>query len=438
LNFGGLISVIRGNCGVLSRIKQRGLVRNESAPNDLDAIRDIIFLYAYSEFHMYGGCRMLVKLIRKATVYAPESLGKMDMLIAGGKIVAINKDLSDFESNGYIEKIDASGMIAIPGIIDGHVHILGGGGEGGFSSRTPEITPDDLLVGGVTTVVGCLGTDGISRTMENLIAKTKELKESGFNAYAYTGSYQVPVKTLTGRVEKDILFIDEIIGVGEIAISDHRSSQPTIQELARIASEAHVAGMISGKAGLVNLHIGDGKTGLKLIKDVLESTDLPKSQFYPTHSNRSESVFKEAIAYALDGGLVDMTTSTSRHLIEMGEVPCAEGLARMLDAGVPIENITFTSDGGGSLPLFDENGEFKSMSVGKSASLLEAVVKAVKEENIPLEKAIRVVTSNPASTLKLKGKGELKEGWDADIVILDQKDFSVIMVISNGKILFAK
>ena len=381
---------------------------------------------------------MLIKLIKKSKVYCPEYMGEMDILIAGGKIVAMGKDLSFWQAKDEVELIDAVGTFAIPGLIDGHVHILGGGGEGGFSTRTREICIEDLLEGGVTTVVGCIGTDGIGRTMENLISKTKELKEAGISAYAYTGSYQVPVKTLTGKIEKDIAFVDEIIGVGEIAISDHRSSQPTAEELTRIVSEAYVAGMISGKAGVVNLHIGDGKRGLGLIEEIIESSDLPKGQFYPTHTNRSEKVFEEALAYALEGGLVDMTTSTSKDLLEAGELSCSKGLVRMIKAGVAIDNITFTSDGGGSLPSFYENGGLERMSVGKSSSLLEAVIKAIKEENVPIEQAIKVATSNPARILKLKGKGRIREGWDADIVILDEKTFSIKFVIAKGELVWGK
>jgi len=334
--------------------------------------------------------------------------------------------------------LDGSGCIAIPGLIDGHVHVLGGGGEGGFTSRTRELEASDIVSSGVTTLVGCLGTDSTGRSMENLIAKIKELKESGLSAYAYTGSYRVPVKTLSGSIERDLVFIEEIIGVGEVAVSDHRSSQPTMRELARIAADAHVAGMLSGKAGIVNLHIGDGKNGLGILSEILNETDLPIGQLYPTHTNRSEKVFMQAVEYALKGGRVDMTASTTEHFIRGGEVPCAKALARMLDAGVPIENITFTSDGGGSLPMFDEKGAYEGMSSAKVSSLIEAVLTATGEEGVPFEQAVRVATSNPARILKLKGKGEIKKGFDADLLILDKKDFSVKTVISNGDVLLKK
>ena len=119
---------------------------------------------------------------------------------------------------------------------------FGGGGEGGFANRTPEATVEGMTRFGVTTVVGCLGTDGIGRDMCVLVAKTKGLNEQGMSAYCYTGSYQIPVRTLTDSVTKDIMMIQEIIGTGEIAISDHRSSQPTYEEFVRVVADTRLGG----------------------------------------------------------------------------------------------------------------------------------------------------------------------------------------------------
>ena len=72
---------------------------------------------------------------------------------------------------------------------------IGGGGEGGFSTRTPEATLSDLTTAGVTTVVGTLGTDGIARDMNALLAKARGLEEEGITTYIYTGSYRLPLRT---------------------------------------------------------------------------------------------------------------------------------------------------------------------------------------------------------------------------------------------------
>lgn len=217
-----------------------------------------------------------MKLIRNARLYAPEDLGCMDVLIGGGKILRIGESLPAEEAY-HVEVIDGAGKIMMPGLIDAHVHILGGGGEGGYRTRTPEIMLSDIICGGVTTVVGCLGTDGTTRTMTNLIAKARGLEEEGITAYIYTGSYQIPVRTLTGSVADDLILLDKVIGTGEIAISDHRSSQPTYEEFARIVADTRVGGILSGKAGIVNIHMGDGREQMDYLRRLLRESQIPAS-----------------------------------------------------------------------------------------------------------------------------------------------------------------
>ena len=135
----------------------------------------------------------MIKLIQNIDIYAPEHLGKKDVLIIHDKIVKI-ADAGSLSIPSYFpesEQIDGTNLILTPGFIDCHVHVLGGGGEGGFANRTPEATMEGLTKFGVTTVVGCLGTDGIGRDMCALVAKTKGLNEQGISAYCYTGSYLI-------------------------------------------------------------------------------------------------------------------------------------------------------------------------------------------------------------------------------------------------------
>jgi beta-aspartyl-dipeptidase (metallo-type) len=372
-------------------------------------------------------------LIKNIEVYAPEKIGEKDVLITGNKIYKISNEIS-LNTNLKIKVIDGKNKILIPGFIDSHVHILGGGGEGGYKTRTPEITLTDLTKHGITTVIGCLGTDGTTRTMSNLIAKAKGLKEEGISCYIYTGSYQFPVKTLTQNIQDDIILIEEIIGVGELALSDHRSSHPSIEDLVKVASQARVGGILSNKAGIINIHLGDGKDNFSKILQVVENTEIPITQFLPTHCARNPKVFEEALKYAKKGGYIDFTTSTTHKFLENGETKCSKALKIALEKNIPIENITFTSDGQGSLPKFDSKGNFIGLDIGKSSSLYKEVKNAIIKENIPIEKAIKVITENPAKILKLKNKGTIEEKKDADIVILD-KDLEINTVISMGKIM---
>ncbi|MGD6831636.1 beta-aspartyl-peptidase [Sutcliffiella halmapala] len=377
----------------------------------------------------------MLKLIKNVHVYAPENLGRKDVLLIGDKIGAVEDEITVQTNLQNIELIDGEGQLLVPGFIDAHVHITGGGGEGSFHTRTPELMLTDATTSGITTLVGVLGTDGTTRTMASLIAKARALEEEGISCYVHTGSYQVPVKTLTDTIENDLILIDKIIGVGEIAIADHRSSQPTMEEMAKIAASARVGGMLSGKGGIVNIHVGDSSALLSLIEKVVEETDIPITQFYPTHINRNKSLFEAGIHYAKNGGYVDFTTSTVQRFLDQGEVSCSTGLKKMLEAGVPIQNITFTSDGQASLPEFNGQGELVGLQVGKVRSLFQAVREAILQEGIPLDVAIKVITENPARILKLAQKGTVSTGKDADLVMLDPQNLTVQTVFAKGKMM---
>ena len=383
----------------------------------------------------------MMKFIQNIDVYAPQHLGQKDVLTVNDKIVKITDagTIQGVTLFPELEIVDGTGKILTPGFIDCHVHVLGGGGEGGFANRTPEATMEGLTKFGVTTVVGCLGTDGIGRDMCALVAKTKGLNEQGMTAYCYTGSYQIPVRTLTDSITKDIMMIQEIIGTGEIAISDHRSSQPTFEEFARVAADTRLGGVLSGKAGIINVHLGDSLRCMDLIERVIDETEIPASQFLPTHVNRNEMLFRKAITYALKGGAVDFTGNEDINYWETicDEVRVCNGMKRMLDAGVNPNRITISSDGQGSLPIYNKQGEFLGMGVGQSSCLLKEVKECVERTDIPLEIALSAITSNPAETLNLKGKGKIEEGNDADLCILDQK-LQITEVIAKGKTVYTK
>ena len=314
-------------------------------------------------------------------------------------------------------------------MIDAHVHIAGAGGEGGPSTRTPEMQLSQMLAGGITTVIGCLGTDGMTRNPDSVLMKVKALRAEGVSAWMYTGSYQVPTPTITGSIGRDLALIEEVIGVGEIALSDHRSSCPTTAELIRIASEARVGGMLGGKAGIVNIHMGDAKNPFQPLHDAVSMSELKYKQFSPTHCNRNHYIFEDAKTYGKKG-YVDITTSSYPFFAEY-EVKPSTALKELMNAGVPVEHITMTSDGNGSLPHFNDKGELVQLEMGQPKTIFTELVDAVMKEKLPLELALKVVTSNVAEVLKLKSKGRIGAGMDADLLILN-RDLSIRDMFAGG------
>ncbi len=359
---------------------------------------------------------MNLLLLRNAQVYAPEPLGLQHLLLGGGRILWMGAQLADLPAALSVETIDLRGRRLIPGFIDAHVHVTGGGGEAGFRTRVPPLGISRFTRAGITTVVGLLGTDDVARGPRDLLATVYALREEGLSALAFTGGYHVPPQTLTGSVRGDLVFIEALIGIGEVAISDHRSSQPTLDELMRLASDAHVAGLMTGKAGVLHLHLGDGLRGLDLVRQALEKSELPPRVFHPTHVNRRKGLFDEALALTASGCTIDLTAFP----VEEGEDAwsAADALLRYLDSDAPAERITVSSDAGGCLPTFDADGHVCRMGVGESGALLETLNEVVAR-GVPLERALPAFTSNPARLLRLASKGRIGVGADADLVALD-------------------
>ena len=371
-----------------------------------------------------------VLLLRNADVFAPHPLGLQSLLVGGGKVLWAGRcaDLPSLPRAlaAATNEIDLEGRRLIPGLIDGHVHVTGGGGEAGFSTRVPPVPLSRFSAAGVTTVVGLLGTDDVTRTAADLLATVYALREDGLNAYAYAGGYHVPLATLTGSVRRDLVLLEPLLGIGELAISDHRSSQPTLDELLRLAADAHVAGLMTGKAGILHLHLGDGPRGLDLVRRALAGSEIPARVFNPTHVNRRKVLFDEAIELARAGCSVDLTAFP----VDEGEDACsaAEGLQRYLASGAPAERVTISSDAGGCLPCFDAEGRVCSMGVGTSGALLQTLGTLV-ECGLPLEQALPAFTSNPARLLRLAGKGVIEAGCDADLVALDETGAARTVII---------
>lgn len=366
------------------------------------------------------------KLFRGGKLYSPEQEGMRDLLIAGDRIARITAHL-DVPKGLDVEIVDAEGQLIVPGFVDLHVHLIGGGGEDGPTSRVPEIALSELTHAGITTVVGVLGTDNVTRSPEALLAKVRALRQEGISAYMYTGSYHLPSVTITGSVKRDIALIEEVIGV-KIAIADHRGSQVTFDELARLASEARLGGMLGKKAGIVHAHVGRGQRGLGLIFDVVEKTEIPVGQFLPTHIAKNAPLLEQAVEFAKRGGTIDITAHDD-------ENQTVSLIKELLDSGIDLANVTISSDGNGTVPRFDDRGKLIGMSIAKVFSLRKVLKHLVDPKMLSLSEALKLITSNPADRLGLSDhKGRIQEGADADLVILDE-DLWVDQVFAKGRLM---
>ena len=368
-----------------------------------------------------------MKIIKNAMVYNPAPIGKKDILIEGEKIVRIADRINEYDAIDEVEKIDVKGRTVVPGYLDIHEHITGGGGEGGPTTRVPESQLSIIVGAGVTTVVGLLGTDGISRSMENLLEKCKSYNELGITCFILTGSYGVPTVTLMGDIEKDVMLFSQIIGV-KTSMSDHRSSNITGEELIKIATASRRGGLLAGKAGMTCIHMGDSPRKLEPLFYAIEHADVPISKFLPTHMTRNAPLFEDGIRFMKMGGYIDVTA---------GET--LEGNRRMADMLVHAfeeagyDNMSMTSDGYGSMPKFNDKGELIGLTYSTPRSLHQLLKVLVQEKGVPLEEALKLLTVTPAKIINMTGiKGTIAPGADADLVVYDE-NMDIDSVYARGR-----
>jgi beta-aspartyl-dipeptidase (metallo-type) len=339
------------------------------------------------------------------------------------KICALREEIRP-EKLWDVEVIDCTGCLICPGFIDQHAHITGGGGEQGPISRIPELMFTQVIKAGITTLVGVLGFDSVSRSIAGLLAKARGLEAEGITTYIYTGSYGSPTETLTGRVLTDIVLLDKVIGVGEIAISDYRSFHPSLQDLRVLASEAYGGGMLGDKAGILHLHVGDGKEGLEPLFRLIDESDFPVEMFVPTHINRHPGIFSQGIKLLQRGGNIDLTAG------ETAGYSVMESLKILLDEGHDISRVTVSSDAQGSAPAKTP----ADSGVNNIEQLFQDIKACVVENHLDLSAVIKTVTINPAKILKIyPQKGILAPGSDADILVLQENDLSIFRLMAKGQ-----
>ena len=365
----------------------------------------------------------MILLIKNARIYAPKELGVKDILVLNSKIYKVEDKIS---KGNYVDRVfDACGKILTPGFIDQHVHLVGAGGKDGFKSLTSEVNFYDLITCGTTTAVGLLGTDGVSKSLNALFAKTKSLNSQGLSSYMYCGYYGKDTPTLTGSIKTDLMFVENILGC-KIAISDTRSSYPTTHELLKKLNDVKLGGFLSNKKGILHVHLGNLPSKMDQLFEMIDKYNFPVEHISPTHVARTKDLFEQAIIFASKGGMIDITTGASKFTDPY------KAVIHGIDSGISINSMTFSTDGHAGLSVYDKKG----IQIGTKKAPIDANLKQfillVNKGGFSIEDSLKLVTSNPSRNLGLKNKGTLSIGNDADFCLFDSK-LNLMDVFANGQ-----
>lgn len=369
-----------------------------------------------------------MKLFQNAEVFAPESIGRADVLVAAGQVVALQpRSEGPLEIQGIpdLEVIDASDRRLTPGFIDQHIHITGAGGKYGYGSMTPEVHVTDLVRCGTTTVVGLLGTDGTARSLNSLYAKCASLEDEGLSAWMLTSYFGLPPKTITGSTHDDLLFVDRVVGC-KVALADVRSSYPTAHQLLALLREIQVGGMISGKGGVLHIHLGALPEGMDMLFELVEQYHVDIRRLSPTHVGRTEHLFEQAKRFAELGGMVDLSTGGTQFTEPW------KAVAQAYEDGVNLNRFTLSSDGNAGIGILNSQGELTGYKKAPIDLNLWNVQQLLRETQVPAELSIGLLTSGPARTMGLKRKGRVAVGMDADFCLFDDR-WDLQDVVSRGR-----
>lgn len=378
-------------------------------------------------------------VIRGAEIFAPELLGLASIVSVQGKTIAVSEAVAD-RVGGLpgVETVDGSGLRAIPGLIDQHIHFLGGGDANGPLGRVPELTAEMLLESGTTTAVGLLGVDNETRDLSLLLRKAHELRAGGLSAYIYTGGMPLPARHLLESVCADVSFIDQVVGA-KSAVAEKLHPNRSWNDLAELAGQLMRARAMSGKAAVLHCHVGSLPEAIAPLERLVDELGMARDQIVPTHVNRTPDfspVFEQAIAFARKGGTIDMTCCVSRMDGNLTGVDIPDAVRACLDEGVALENITISTDGNIPAVVRDAEGRARAYRTVPPSVLWRDVVRLVRQAGLPLEQALLPATANVARVLGLAAtKGRIAPGYDADYVLVGPDD-TIRLVIAGGRIVF--
>jgi beta-aspartyl-dipeptidase (metallo-type) len=371
-------------------------------------------------------------LLKGGHVFDPEDRGVADVLILNGRIAAVGPHLAPPTGIGEGEVLGAADRIVLPGLIDGHIHVMGASGLGGPLTRSPDLQIERIVGVGVTTVISPLGADSLSRSIPCLLARAAALECEGISAYCYTGGWKLPVPTLTGDPQADVAFVDRVLGI-KVAISEPLAPIYGTDELCRLAHAAYTGGRLAGKRAVLHAHIGDHPEGLMPLREVQRRTGIPRDRLLAIHVNRNPVLWKQAMEYARDGGSIDLTAMQRPETGHPHAIRPAEAIREALAAGVPAARITLSTDSGVPYPRLNAAGQVIGQFMAGPDALLE-VVRGLAQAGLSWGQAAAFATRHVADLLGLGRKGGLAAGSDADILILDAGG-TVERVYARGRLL---
>ena len=369
---------------------------------------------------------------------------KLDLLVSGGKIARLGKPGS--LPAGDAQVIDASGRLVVPGLIDMHVHLR----EPGFEYKETIATGTAAAKAGGFTSVCCMpNTSPVNDNRSVTEFILSQAKNAAARVY--------PIGAITkGSKGEELAEMGELHAAGCFAISDDGKPVMNAAIMRRALEYSKIFDMLIishcedsalAAKGVMNEGVVSTELGLRGIpaaaEDVMTARDitlarLTHGRLHIAHVSTAGSVrlVREAKAQG-----VKVTAETCPHYFSLTDeavrgyntmakmnppLRTAEDVAA-IKAGLADGTIDAISTDHAPHAADEKSGEFDYASFGIVGleTALGLTLNLVCEGALTLTDAIRKLSANPASIMKLN-KGTLTAGADADITIIDPAEEWVV------------
>ena len=378
-------------------------------------------------------------LLKNGTVidYASRCNQKMDILVKDRKIVKIANQINEVADN----TIDCTSLMVMPGMIDMHCHLR----QPGFEYKeTIETGSKSAVKGGFTTICPMPNTKPTPDSaiiLKEIIEEAKRVNLCNVRPYASVSK---------GEKGEELVNFEEMKQAGAIAFSD--DGMPVVN--AKMMREAMIKADKEGTfvashceeksvaAGAINA----GEVAKKLevegvlpeAEEIMAAREIVISETNKVRGHICHISTKTSVAMIRDAKKrgVPITCETCPHYYSFTVKEVLEsGTNAKMNPPLREEEdrkaiIKGLQDGTIDAIITDhaphsEEEKQKPLSqapngiIGFETALSASITNLIEPKHLSYLDLVRLTSYVPAKLLKLETKGQLKEGYDADITIFD-------------------
>jgi dihydroorotase len=352
--------------------------------------------------------------------------------IDDGKISRIAKILKGEQA------YDAQNMLALPGIIDSHVHFRDMGQE----EKEDWLTGSRAAIyGGVTTVVDMPNTDPPTFDEESLqvkltVARNRSMIDFALNAGVSDNLRELPVLWKRGVLAFGEIFMAKSTGGFSVDTETLKAALLEIKKMGATASihaedealnEQKARELINDRSEDVYSMMRPPESEVNAVKEAIRLERETGVAMHITHISTAKAV------ELLRGEPITCDVTPHHLLLNMRHWDKLKSRAKM---NPPLRSrkdneALWDAVRNGSIDVLasdhaphtrdEKAADVKTAPSGVPGveTMVPLMLKEVSDGRLSLQRFIDMTTANPARIFGISGKGRLEEGYDADIVLVD-------------------